>query len=154
MRRHFFVRDRRIEVEEVEGVAAVQVSKDEQGRQSTQVSIFGDPNPADDAVRTAASSLPDNTLDGFKQAGWVFVRPNDRTRAAMDRSDIPENAELVGTVIVRANESIGIATKLLNVQLDPNLSEAEVEEVLSERSLHIVRRLTFAPNLYETQARG
>lgn len=154
MRRYFFVRDRRIEVEEVEEVAAVKVSRDEQGRQNTQVSSFGDPNPADDAVRSAASSLPDDTLDGFKRAGWFFVRPNERTRAAVDRSDIPENAELVGTVVVRANESIGIATKLLNVQLDPKLSEAEAERVLSETSLHIVRRLKFAPNLYETQARG
>jgi len=152
MQRYYYVRDRRIEVDEVEGVAAVQIGRDERGEARAAASSFG--RSAVTALRESGAALPDDTLAAFESAGWAFVRPNAATREAFETARAPENAEAVGKVIVRRDGSPAIATQLLNVQVDPQLDAPEAEAVLAERGLEILSRLGFAPNLYETRATG
>jgi len=156
MQRHYFIRDRRIEVEEIEGVAAVRMTRDEQGRTRRALSAYG--RPAGEALRSAGAAMPDGTQASFEKAGWALVRPGARLREALSgpigiaAAAGLDSADEVGKVVVRAGGAPAILTDLLNVQLDPELSQDEAEAVLAERGLTILYKLNLAPNLYETRA--
>lgn len=151
MRRHYFVRDRRVVVEEVEGVVALR-SRPDARDESGATALAGLGESAEALIGEVVDS---RGLAAFQRAGWAFVVPNETTSASMSRSVMPDHIEAVGTVVVLpGGESIGILTKLLNVQLAPELTEKEADAVLEERHLDVVRHLSFGRNLYETVATG
>lgn len=152
MERHYFVRDRRVEVEEIDGVNALRIARDSEGQPLATIASFGAPG-ADQILRAARDMSPD-VLQTFQHAGWEFVTPSAETQAHVSRSQFPEHVEAVGTIVVHSGETIGILTRLLNVQLDARLSETDAEAILAARNIQIVRRINFAPNLYETLAIG
>jgi thermitase len=144
MNRHYYLRGQRIDVEQVDGVVAIQ------GDQPAErgASPFGTDAAA--AVRTAAPSVQDEALAAFAAAGWQFVEPNDSTRAALERAELPTGATSAGSLVARGDQ-LSIVTDLLNVQVVPSKSGAEAEAVLGAAGLTVVNRLNFAPNLYETR---
>lgn len=151
MKRQYYIRDRLVEVEQVEDVAAVRLAGTERGDVRAMESSFG--GPAEQALRDAGGGAAAATLDAFRQARWVFVEPSPATRTAMtSEAAMPANAEAVGKVVLQADGSPAIATQRLNVQLDAGLSQSEAEAVLAERGLRVLQRLKFAKNLYETAA--
>ena len=150
MTRHYFVRDRRVDVEELDGVVALRTRSDAGVERSAAVAQSGEP-----AEAVIGAVVGAGVLNAFHRAGWMFVVPNEITRATIDRSEVPEYVDDAGTVVVLpGGQSIGIVTKRLNVQLDPDLTEAQADAVLAERNLALVRHLGFARNLYETVATG
>src|SRR5690606_39946595 len=94
------------------------------------------------------------TLEAFSRADWVFVRPNAVPRSALEDGRLPSGSTDVGKVVQRDEGQIAVVTRALVVQLEPGLSESEAEEVLAERDLEVVRKLNFAPNLYQVIAHG
>ena len=154
MQRHYFIRDRRIEVEEVDNLAAVRMIRGERGQAQADMSTYGKPA----AALADAGPAADSARAAFERAGWAFVTPGEALREALSgaigaaAADGLEHAEEVGKVVLRADGAPAVVTDLLNVQIDPQLGEAEAEAILAERGLTIVNRLKFAPNLYETRA--
>jgi thermitase len=150
MKRNYFKRDQRIEVEEIEGVAAVEAERDAKGERAAEMSTFG--RPGAKVLRDTVADLPDEALQAFDRAGWLLVRPSADTRSAIDRGELPAGAVDAGKVIDRGAGRIAIVTRALVVQLDPALDTPQAEAVLAERMLGIVRKLNFAPNLYQVIA--
>lgn len=150
MERHFYVRDRRVEVEEIDGVVALRSRADASEMEAAAVAGLGEP-----AAARVGEVVDSEVLSAFHRAGWTFVRPDETTRASIARSETPEHVEATGTVVVLpGGEAIGILTRFLNVQLDSGLTETEADAVLTDCNLEVVRRLNFGKNLYETVAVG
>ena len=147
MKRSYYRRGRLVEVEQVDGVLAVQGSPAAtRSRRS-----FGKSARPD--IRAAAPEIDEDALDAFAAADWQLVSPNASTRRAMNRGSTPQAADGVGTVVVGEGGRVGIASDLLNVQLTADLSSDEAERVLEDAGLTVVTQLRFAPNLYEVRTR-
>ncbi|MFI9310995.1 S8 family peptidase [Streptomyces triculaminicus] len=147
--RQYYRRDRLVEVEQLEGVVAVQVDAHDQDEAQARGAALGSSGRA--ALREA--DVDDETADAFERARWVFVRPSAETREALASAEGVADAAAVGNVIRRSDGRVGIATDLLNVQLVPSLSPEEAESELAAAGLEIVNKLNFADNLYEVRAR-
>jgi hypothetical protein len=145
MKRRYYLRGRLVEVEQLDGVIAVQGSRAE-GRAGRS---FG--QSAREAVRNAAPEVDEEALDAFAAANWQLVSPNARTREELGRRSTPQGADGVGSVVVGQGGRVGIASDLLNVQLDPDLSSEEAESVLADAGLTVVTQLHFAKHLYEVR---
>jgi hypothetical protein len=155
MEREYYKRDRRIVVDELPDVRAVQLSANELGVPRANAESFGD--PAVETVRSSVNSeLPEDEdpVRAFEQANWTFVTPSDEMTRAFSAGEDVSDADEVGKVIIGRSGSVSIATNRLNVQLKPELSEEECETILSEENLDVLTKLNFAPNLYEVVARG
>ena len=130
MKRSYYRRGRLVEVEQVDGVLAVQGSPAAtRSRRS-----FGKSARPD--IRAAAPEIDEDALDAFAAADWQLVSPNASTRRAMNRGSTPQAADGVGTVVVGEGGRVGIASDLLNVQLTADLSADEAERVLDGRRTH------------------
>ncbi|MDQ4000261.1 MAG: S8 family serine peptidase, partial [Actinomycetota bacterium] len=155
MERAYYKRDRRIVVEEIPDVRAVQVSADERGVPRVSAESFG--TSAAETVRSNVSTeLPEgeDAVTAFEQANWRFVTPSPDMTRALSAGESVREAEEVGKVIIGRSGSVAVATNRLNVQLQPALSEEECEAILSEKNLDVLTKLNFAPNLYEVVAQG
>ena len=142
MQRQYYQRGRLVEAEEMDGLLAVQVAPDSPSAETPDPSEFGD---------SAVGSLIEDDVEfdqqsaaAYERGGWLIVRP----RPGADESP---SAGRTGKVIRRPGNRIGIATDLLNVQLRPDLPEADARRRLADNGLEVVDRLTFAPNLFEVR---
>lgn len=122
MIREYFVRGERKTVDEVDDIVAVQVE-----------------GPVVAEVTEALAD--DDELTPFRDARWMFVPAS--TALAL------ETAEDTGKLVRRPNGRLGIVTRRLTVQLGDDLSEEDALRALARRGLTLVRRLGFAPNLFE-----
>ncbi len=153
MKRYYFVRDQRIDVEEIENVVAVRVASDREGKPRVTSRAFG--TSAKEALRGDAEEiLSEETAEAFTKANWVFVKPSKGLSEAMSRGERPADAEMVGKVIRRRKGTFAVVTSRLNVQLKPELTEEECSEILAELDLEMVNTLRFAPNFFEVDARN
>jgi len=86
----------------------------------------------------------------LEASGLVFVQPTDvvRRAAPLARATVG-NAEGVHEVFVDRSGSTQVATDLLTVKVDPQLSPEAAQQRLADDGLRVVRRITFAPNTYE-----
>ncbi|MCS7479286.1 S8 family serine peptidase [Umezawaea endophytica] len=119
MIREYFVRGERRTVDEVDDLVAVRV----------------------EGAVVAEALADDDELSPFREAQWVFV-PASAALAL-------ESADDVGHLVRRPNGRLGIVTRRLTVQVTEDLSEEAAEQALARRGLILVRRLRFAPNLFE-----
>src|SRR5919112_5362912 len=155
MEREYYKRDRRIVVEEIPDVRAVQLSADERGVPRASAESFGT-----SAVETVLSSVSrefpedQDPVTAFEQANWTFVTPSAEVTRAFSAGESVRDADEVGKVIIGRSGSVTVATNRLNVQLQSGLSEEECEAILSEKNLDVLTKLNFAPNLYEVVAQG
>ncbi len=150
MRRHYYVRDRRIEVEQLDDVVAVNVARDAEDPGSVVAESLG--GDARESVSADTIEVDERTLAAFEAANWFFVAPNREARSSIEAGEAMSDVADVGQVIRRDDGSVGIATNLLNVQLDPDLSDEEVRAELESAGLEVVNRLNFAPNLFEVRS--
>lgn len=146
MQRRYFVRQKEINIEEIEDVVAVRADPQAPLDAQRQLEVMRAPLPVD-TVDTAA-------LKPFERANWRFVPRNEATRSALATHRAVEGSDAVGRLFRRENGSLAIGTNRLTVQLDPQLSEAQSQAALSEHGLEVVRGLGFGKNLYEVLARS
>jgi subtilisin family serine protease len=155
MERVYYKRDRRIVVEEIPDVRAVQLSANDRGVPRASAESFG--TSAVETVRSNVSmEFPEDEdpVTTFEQANWRFVTPSAEMTRAFSAGESVRDAEEVGKVIIGRSGSVAVATNRLNVQLQSALSEEECEAILSEKNLDVLTKLNFAPNLYEIVAQG
>ena len=147
MEREYYVRGERKTVEEIDDVIALQRSPDD-GRPDVEARVFGREAPA-----TELWMSPEEA-GAFAQARWVFVEPSAETARALAANEPVPGADVAGKVVRRPNGRFGVVTRRLTVQLSPDVSPDEAEEVLAALRLSVVRRLRFAPNLFEVEGIG
>ena len=151
MERHYYKRGERIAVEEIDGVAAIQVDpaavKTASGGDAPSYGRSGVT-----ALRNASEDVPDETIEAFGQAGWVFVQPNSESRNAISRRELPARAADAGRVVQRRGGRLAVVTRAMTVQLDAGLDDAAARAALDDLGLEMVRALTFAPNLFQVIA--
>jgi subtilisin family serine protease len=145
MNRDYVVRGQRKTVEEIDNVMAVKVAPDERGEAIAGAADFGT------AARVAEAGMPEDALEAFQQARWVFVEPTPETARAVEAREPVPNAEDAGKLVRRPNGRFGIVTRRLNVQLSEDIPAEQAEQVLAERGLRLITQLRFAPNFFEVE---
>ncbi len=148
MKRSYYRKDRLVEVDELDGVVAVQVKTDDQGNARAVAQDLG--ASARKALVGSDVGFDDETAAAFEKANWLFVQPNAATRATLSNGQ-NRDVNQVGKAIRRANGRLGIATDVLTVQLDPALHSDEAEAELEAAGLEVVTVLKFAKNLFEVR---
>ena len=143
MEREYFVRGQRKTIEQIDDVVAIRVTPNERGDASVGARSFGT------AARIAEKGMPEDSLDAFEKARWLFVKPSPETTRSLDAREAMPNAEDAGKLVRRPNGRFAIVTRRLNVQLGSDVSTEQAEQILTERGLQLLTRLRFAPNLFE-----
>lgn len=146
MQREHIVRGNVVEIEELDDLVAVQPDDRTQSRADVleRLGTERSPAPADLAPEEAAA---------FERAGWIFTRSTSQLRVAADSRHAVSGAAAVQRVFRKQNGRLALGTDKVVVRLRDDLSEAEVDEVLGAHGVQAVKRLRFAPNLFETRVR-
>jgi hypothetical protein len=144
MRRRYFVRQKEVQIEEIENVAAVRLDARgpaEAGRRLEAMRAVAPPG-----IDAAA-------LKPFERANWRFLTRNEAVSGALAVHREIDGSTEIGRLFRRANGRLAIGTNKLAVQLDPQLTPDQCLSALSDRGLQVVRQLKFGKNLYEVVAR-
>lgn len=134
MKRHYYIRGQRREVEQIEGVLALQVSPDSRAGITSKVG-------------TEQLQVSGDELKVFENAGWAFVEESSASQRGMN----PLKGTATSGIVFRRPEdgTIIIGTNALTVKLRPELTEENATNKLQGARLSIIRRFKFAPNLFE-----
>jgi subtilisin family serine protease len=151
MKRSFYRRGQQVEVEGIEGVAAVKVARTERGARAARRENLGAAIPHANAAERGLAMTPEEAA-AFERADWVFVEPAPAVRTATARGAVPDGVQAVGSVVRDTDGRLSVVSNDLVVKLDPNLSEEQSRKLLSEHNVDIVRKLRFAPNLFEARS--
>ena len=108
MERYYYARDKRITVEEISDVVAVNVSVDERGKPTAQLSTFG-ASAVDNVRAVERVDLPDDVLDAFEKANWKFLKPSRDLSRAIGVGESMRGAEDTGKVLRREDGSVAMA---------------------------------------------
>jgi thermitase len=149
MNKSYYVRGRRVTIEEIEtGVARMREAP--RSRDESQALRQAIRRQAGHDTRVADADMQ---LKAYDAAGWIFERGSpDAERAATEPQPLAET-ERAARIFFHPTGGILLGTDQLTVRLDAELSEAECRKILNDEGLDIVRRLKFAPNLYEVAVR-
>lgn len=148
MERYFYRRGERVAITEVDGVLAVQVDPTttatvDRARLGAPATLAGAAGPA--------LQLDDQESQALAAAGWIFVRPQADTAAAMATRMLPDELRDVNRVFQDTSGHVLIGTQRLIVQFAPTLARTEVESRVAAVGARIVRELRFAPNQFEVE---
>jgi subtilisin family serine protease len=149
VQRQYYQRGQLVEAEEMDGLLAVQVDADRPGDETPAPAEFGE--SAFGSLIEDDVQFDQETADAYQRGGWLIVRPSAGTDESVGEGTGLPGAAQTGKVIRRPGNRIGIATDRLNVQLRPDMSEADAQRRLADSGLEVINRLTFAPNLYEVR---
>ncbi|MBR1147527.1 S8 family serine peptidase [Bradyrhizobium sp. AUGA SZCCT0431] len=151
MTRVFYRRGQRVEVEQLEGIAALKLQRSPDGVRSANREQFGTSIPRADAAARGFVMNPEEAA-AFERADWIFVEPSAATRGVIARRQTPGGAYAVGSVVRDEDGRLAIVNDELVVKLVPTLTEAQASDFLTVNGLKIIRQLSFAPNLFEVRA--
>jgi len=154
VQRAYYVRDRRVEINEVDGVLAIRIGVNAQGQRMAQPEDFGRNATREAPQVPAALKLDDTEATGFDRAGWAFVLPTEAVTRNFQQRALPAGVDAVGKVFQREDGRVVIGTDTVAVKLKPGLTDAQVNDILQAAGIRLVRRLRFSPNLYEARVVG
>jgi subtilisin family serine protease len=150
MQRVYFPRGRRVVLDQVEGVLAIQISTDQGGARRSEPEEFGRPirsGPEDRALLAIHPAV----VDAFARANWSFIVPTPETRRAFQQRSLPDTIAAAGPVFRREDGQVVVGTDSMTVKLRPELATTEAMRALAAAGLQIIRPLRFAPNLFEVR---
>ncbi len=148
MERYFFRRGKRVAVDEIEGVVALELETDGSKARSASPTDFGQ-LAASGAER--AFDLSADEAAAFEDANWVFVKPTPQVRTMESWSGTPPGIRKQGKVVRNSDGRICVLTDELVVQLKPEISHEEARAKLRDMGLEVVRDLKFAANMFEAR---
>ena len=137
MQRRYFVRQKEIKVEEIEGVVAVRADPAAHIDVQRQLEVM--------RVAPPVGNVDAAALKPFERANWRFVADNEPIRSALEAHQAIDGSNAIGRLF-RANGSLAIGTNRLTVQLDAQLSEDQCQAALSDHALELVRKLARQPH--------
>lgn len=140
MKREYYVRGKKVQINELSDVMAVKVDKEDTPlvQQLEQATSFFNARESADAGEQQA----------FQNAGWYFINPAAESSMSFHRSSANRS---VGRVFQQASGRTLIGNNLLTVQLKFELSEQDALALLSANNLEIVNKLGFDKHLYEVK---
>jgi subtilisin family serine protease len=145
MKRKYVVRGKEVEIEEIEGILAV--------KPKISTNVSEDLHTFGKSEKPNAIEMGDTEHSAFEKAGWIFVRPADNVKRAVDTGTVPEGAKEVNRIFRNKTGRIFLGTNLLSVRLQSNFNADEAESIINEQGLEIIRKLKLAPNLYEVKVK-
>ncbi|MDQ1276456.1 MAG: hypothetical protein QG610_2034 [Euryarchaeota archaeon] len=151
MKREYFIRDKKITVDEIADVMAVKLEVEPEGGPKEATKSFGQLATIPTDKGETAVDISDEQLDAFTHAGWIFVHPSEEVALAASTHRAPAGATYAGRVFRESNGRVLIGTDRLTVRLKPEISEEEAKSKLKNAGLEILRQLKFAPNLFEVR---
>lgn len=95
MTREYFVRGQRKTVDELDNVVAIRVCPDDRGAPAAEARAFGN------VARVREAGVPDDTLEAFERARWVFVEPSPEVTSALEARELVADAEETGKLVRR-----------------------------------------------------
>jgi thermitase len=158
MRFTFTLRGKPVSLTRLDDVVAVRPTADVVIAKPSRAAVlkqFGTVHAPDDADEGTAFGLdlPARSRRLFERAGWLFgAARQNLSRAAATRTAVP-GADAVCPVFIDRGGNTLIGTGLVTVQLPPDLTEAKAQSRLQAHKLVPIRRLRFAPNLFEARLR-
>ncbi len=133
----------------VEGVVAVRIAQDEQGRAARPGKDFGrviGRSQADQALQ-----INQNGRAAFEGEGWVFVEPKPEVERSLRDRQLPDGSEDVLSVCLDEGGRPKLLMTRIVVQLHDDLSEESAVRWLARRSGEFANTLRFAANLFEVE---
>lgn len=147
MERIYYIRKRRITVEELPDVLAIRVDG------SQPADRFG--TWADDAViKAGRREIARDDLAAFRGANWLFVRRTDELLRKLEAREQVRGVDDAGKVMIDGGGSIVVVPNRLNVKLRPELATAACDEILRKYSLKPLAELRFSRNLFQVECEG
>jgi subtilisin family serine protease len=159
MRFTFTLRGKPVSLTRLDDVVAVRPTADVAVAKPSRAAVlkqFGTVQAPDDADAGTAFGLdlPARNRRLFERAGWLFGAARENlSRAAVTRTNVP-GADAVRPVFIDRGGNTLIGTGLVTVQLPPDLTEARAQARVQAHKLVPIRRLRFAPNLFEARLRA
>jgi hypothetical protein len=151
MKKEYYNRGKKIEVEQLTDTLAIK-QEDSSERMKDADSIeknFGTRTKLSADTRNAAKLSKQQEI--FEKAGYVFIKPNENTRSLLDsrarRSELPNT----GSVFVDKEGVIKVGTGRLTIKFKPDVSKNEIDALVQQKNLKIIRELRFADSLYEIE---
>jgi subtilisin family serine protease len=146
LKRNYVMRGKRIEVDELENLAAVKLKTPRTLREDIS-GTFGEIVRAQSVIPQSAGWVH------FARAGWVLVRPNQRLSQALDgTAPAPWEASAVQRIFLHSGGRLYLGLDQLVVRLHESMAHDDAVKVLDRTGLKLIRQLTFAPNLFQVRA--
>ena len=134
MKKYYYVRDRRVDVDEIEGVVAVRIAVDAMGALRATASSYGTSAQAE--LEGSESEEVRESLGAFERANWVFVKPSaefSRTLSARDRRADTEESGKFRAPDIRRELSL-LCRRLCRLQHQPEVGVGVVDVQLVEHA--------------------
>jgi thermitase len=151
MKKEYYNRGKKIEIEQLTDTLAIK-QEDSSEKMKNVESIeknFGRRTKL--SADTKNVSRLNEQQEIFEKAGYIFIKPNETTSKALQsraqRSEIPNT----GSVFVDKEGVIKVGTGRLTIKFKPDVSKGEIEALLEQSNLKIIRQLKFADSLYEIE---
>lgn len=154
MKKEFYNRGTKIEVEQLTDTLAI---KQEPSSERTKDAETIEKNFG---MRTKLSADTKNASrlseqqEIFEKAGYVFIRPNEKTSKALGSRTRSSELPNTGSVFVDKEGVIKVGTGRLTIKFKPGISKTEIDTLLEQMNLKIIRQLKFADSLYEIEVQG
>lgn len=151
MKRAYYRKNEKVEVEEISGVAALQIAVNQRGDRNAKPEDFGTPVVT---TRNQRITITATEAEAFEKSNWVFIHPNKETQAAINANEPIPNVTSNGIAIRNEDNRLIIANNELTIQFVNNLDRPFIDHFLKKYNLSISRELKFGKYLFEVEALG
>ncbi|PKQ44204.1 S8 family peptidase [Confluentibacter flavum] len=151
MKKKYYVRGKEVSVESIEGVRAIKPILNTR-KMFDEITYRFDPD-ARNTFEQLKIEFEDeaDSLEAYANAGWIFVAPKTPVREMRDFMVSDRSMEAFSNIYKDETGNLIIDTNKLTVKFRPNLDESEIMSILEMNALKIIRKLRFAPNLFEVE---
>jgi subtilisin family serine protease len=151
VKKEYYNRGKKIEVEQLTDTLAIKQEDSSEKRKDAE-SIernFG--------TRTKLSADTKNTSrlteqqEIFENAGYIFIKPNEKTSKTLELRAPRSELTNAGGVFVDKEGLVKVGTGRLTIKFKSSVSKNEIDTLLGQMNLKIIRQLKFAASLYEIE---
>lgn len=148
MKREYVSRGRRVEVEELEGVVALHLPRLDLGERMEAALPAG--ATVNEGAGAESLGIRDDDWKAFQAAGWAFVRQEASLAEMLGATpEVTPGAE--ARAFRDTDGRLLLGSDRLTVRLREEMSEDEAVEALRRAGLTPIRKLGFAPNLFQAR---
>ncbi len=154
MKFEYVLRGKRVVLSELEDAIAIRPKSEVRAEATAAQTLkrFNTATASDDSAGGKFGlSLPASDRKLFERAGWLFAEPQAELVNAAATREAVQSADAVRPVFVDRGGNTLIGTDIVTVQLPAEMASKDAIATLKEHGLLQVRRLQFAPNLFETR---
>ena len=154
MKKEYYNRGKKIEVEQLPDTLAVkqEVSAERMKDVESIEKNFGTRTKLSSDTRNVSRISEQQEI--FEKAGYVFIKPNEETNKALESRALGSELPNTAGVFVDKEGLVKIGTGRLTIKFKPSVSKSEIDALLGQMNLKIIRQLKFADLLYEIEVQG